>query len=198
MAKLTETVKNFLGFNTLVEDYDEYEEETYAEDYYEDESMEETRMASGDDSARSTRISSMVYNNPTPSGKTSTQASSFFEGQSKSSERVKDKQESSRILGIKQSDNNLSVVLSRPSEYKDCTEICAKLRERTTVVINFEHLKRKEDKMRILDFIYGCCYAIDGNAQRISEHVYIVAPYNVDIYDDVGEEEEYEEEISYF
>ena len=52
--------------------------------------------------------------------------------------------------------------------------------------------------MRILDFIYGCCYAIDGNAQRISEHVYIVAPYNVDIYDDVGEEEEYEEEISYF
>ena len=199
MAKLTEIVKNFLGFNTLVEDYDEYEEETYTESYYEDESVEETRMASGDDSARSTRISSMVYNNnPTSTRKTSTQASTLFEDQSKSSEKAKDKQESSRILGIKHSDNNLSVVLSRPTEYKDCTEICAKLRERTTVVINFEHLKRKEDKMRILDFIYGCCYAIDGNAQRISEHVYIVAPYNVDIYDDVGEEEEYEEEVSYF
>lgn len=168
MAKITETVKNFLGFNTLAEDYEEYEESDISSESYENEEVSNSRFSVEQTQSESkSRIPNLMYENT-----------------GRNNEKTTSRQESGRMLGLN-TDNALSVVLSRPTEYKDCTAICSKLRERTTVVVNFEQLKSMEDKKRILDFIYGCCYAIDGNAQRISEHVYIVAPYNVDIYDDI-------------
>lgn len=167
MARITETVKNFLGFNSLAEDYDYDESEDSTESYGEEEISNSRFSGETTDNQSKSRISSLMNESSPISG-----------GKSIS------RQESGKVLGLN-AENALSVVLSRPTEYKDCTVICSKLRERTTVVVNFEQLKNMEDKKRILDFIYGCCYAIDGNAQRISEHVYIVAPYNVDIYDDV-------------
>ena len=185
MAKLSETVRNFLGFNTLAEDYYEENDETCSDELYEEndafKSAQSKRLQvnASFDSAGETKSRITNYEQDDESPIKKTRSSSVCENKSR--------QDTSRMIGMNLSENALSVVLSKPTEYKDCTSICSKLRERTTVVVNFEHLKNKEDKKRILDFIYGCCYAIDGNAQRISEHVYILAPYNVDVYDDVKE-----------
>lgn len=186
MSKLGRTVKSFLGFTPEEEYFYEEEEMDSLEDSFQTTREDDLKMAVGDESP-SSRITKTTI--PNPSRTSTSSARSYSEFSSRTSQNT----ETNRVREINQSRNTLSVVLSRPLEYKDCTDICMKLRERTTVVVNFEHLKNREDKMRILDFIYGCCFAIDGNAQRISEHVYIIAPKNVDIYDSFDQEEEEEE-----
>lgn len=38
---------------------------------------------------------------------------------------------------------------------------------------------------RIIDFTSGCCYAIDGNLQKISNYIFIITPASVDISGDL-------------
>lgn len=52
------------------------------------------------------------------------------------------------------------------------------------------NLERAEPRMaeRILDFLSGVTYALDGNVERIGEKVYLFAPANVQIEVDGGTE----------
>ena len=38
---------------------------------------------------------------------------------------------------------------------------------------------------RIIDFISGACYAIDGNLQKVSNYIFILTPHSVDITGDL-------------
>ena len=38
-----------------------------------------------------------------------------------------------------------------------------------------------EISQRIIDFISGSCYALDGNLQKISNYIFIATPNSVDI-----------------
>lgn len=38
---------------------------------------------------------------------------------------------------------------------------------------------------RIIDFTSGCCYAIDGNLQKVSNYIFIITPAAVDISGDL-------------
>ena len=38
---------------------------------------------------------------------------------------------------------------------------------------------------RIIDFMSGACYAIDGNLQKVSNYIFILTPKNVDISGDL-------------
>lgn len=55
---------------------------------------------------------------------------------------------------------------------------------RRTVVLNFEDTN-KETVRRILDFLGGVVFAIEGNIKKVSEATYIVTPKNVDVTADV-------------
>lgn len=72
------------------------------------------------------------------------------------------------------------VCIFKPSSIEDSREITETLLSGKAVVINFEGL-HVEISQRIIDFISGSCYAMDGNLQKISSYIFIATPNSVDI-----------------
>ena len=72
------------------------------------------------------------------------------------------------------------VCIFKPSSIEDSREITETLLEGKAVVVNFEGL-HVEISQRIIDFISGSCYALDGNLQKISNYIFIATPHSVDI-----------------
>ncbi|MCF0228096.1 MAG: cell division protein SepF [Parasporobacterium sp.] len=72
------------------------------------------------------------------------------------------------------------VCIFKPSSIEDSREITETLLDGKAVVVNFEGL-HVEISQRIIDFISGSCYALDGNLQKISNYIFIATPNSVDI-----------------
>jgi len=81
----------------------------------------------------------------------------------------------------------LRVVVSEPTNFEDSQGIADHLKSRRQVIINMEATD-KDVAQRILDFVSGACYALDGRVQKIGDGVFLFAPYNVDITSEVKEQ----------
>ncbi|MDD3164820.1 MAG: cell division protein SepF [Oscillospiraceae bacterium] len=81
----------------------------------------------------------------------------------------------------------LQVVLVKPDRFDNVSEIAEHLRERCAVVLNLEQTN-KEVARRLVDFLSGCAYALDGKIKKVAVSTYIITPYNVDIVGDLIDE----------
>ena len=79
-----------------------------------------------------------------------------------------------------QANNNMKVVVIQPRSLDDSQQIANCLKEKRPVVINFEGV---DDQLyrRILDFVSGTTYALDGSVNSISSRVWLVSPKNVNV-----------------
>ena len=55
------------------------------------------------------------------------------------------------------------------------------------MVINLEAVERNAAQ-RIVDFLSGAVYALDGNIQKVANGIFLIAPYNVGIMGDFKDE----------
>ena len=76
--------------------------------------------------------------------------------------------------------NDNSVCVFKPKSFEEGTEVCKALLEDKTVVLNFEEIKI-DVSQRVLDMVIGCCFAINGNLQKISNYIFIATPASVDV-----------------
>lgn len=81
----------------------------------------------------------------------------------------------------------LKVVVIQPESFEEAKEIADHLKSKKTVVINLESLE-KEIARRMIDFISGGVYALDGSIQKVSSGIFLIAPYNVGILSDFKDE----------
>jgi cell division inhibitor SepF len=81
----------------------------------------------------------------------------------------------------------VQVVLSKPERFEQAAEIADHLRERRTVVMNLE-TTNKDVARRLVDFLSGVAYALDGKIKKVAINTYIITPYNVDIMGDLIDE----------
>ena len=79
------------------------------------------------------------------------------------------------------------VVLVKPELYESAAGIADHLREKRTVVMNLE-LAQKDIARRLIDFLSGVAYALDGKIQRVANSTYIITPNNVDLMGDLIDE----------
>ncbi len=79
------------------------------------------------------------------------------------------------------------VVLVKPELYESAAEIADHLREKRTVVMNLENAQ-KDVARRLIDFLSGVAYALDGKIRRVANSTYIVTPNNVDLMGDLIDE----------
>ena len=75
---------------------------------------------------------------------------------------------------------NMEVCVVKPSSVDDSREITETLLSGRTVILNLEGMDL-ELAQRIIDFISGATFAINGNLQKISNFIFIVTPAAVDI-----------------
>lgn len=81
----------------------------------------------------------------------------------------------------------MKVVVTSPENFDEAQDICDNIRRNNAVVINLEKIENASAQ-RIMDFVSGSCYALDGNVQRITSNIFLAAPNNVDISNDFKEE----------
>ena len=81
----------------------------------------------------------------------------------------------------------MQVVLVKPDRFDSVSDIADHLRSKHAVVLNLE-ATNKDVARRLVDFLSGCAYALDGKIKKIAISTYIITPYNVDIVGDLIDE----------
>ena len=84
--------------------------------------------------------------------------------------------------------NAIKMVISQPTTFEQSDEICSLLKEKKSVVLNLEYVN-KDVARRIVDFISGGVYALDGYIQKVSNSIFLVAPSNYEITNEMAREE---------
>jgi len=72
------------------------------------------------------------------------------------------------------------VLVIEPRQFEESIEIVDHLRNRKSVLLNL-HMLDNEQSQRVVDFLSGATWAIDGHQQRIGEGVFLFAPASVTI-----------------
>ncbi len=80
----------------------------------------------------------------------------------------------------------IKVVILQPENFDQAREVSDYLKNKKPVIVNVEGLD-KNLAQRIIDFLSGSVYVLDGNIQRVSHGIFLVAPNNVDILTKKGE-----------
>lgn len=81
---------------------------------------------------------------------------------------------------------NMEVCVIKPTKFESSKEVVDVLLEGKAVILNLEGIKT-DIAQRIVDLVFGGCYAIDGRIQKISGYIYLVTPHSVDISGDFQE-----------
>ena len=75
---------------------------------------------------------------------------------------------------------NLELKVVKPDRYENVNQIADHLLNRRTVVLNLEGTN-KETARRLIDFLSGVAYSIDGQLKRVANNTFVITPHNVDV-----------------
>ncbi len=146
----------FKNFAQPYSDDDDYDDEYEDEDGYE-EALDETPARSG----RRTPIFNFTADD-TERSVTPERSSAF-----------------SSSIGNKQ-----EVVLFHPANFNDTSTAADHLRSRKAVIVNMENVDKAMSR-RVVDFLSGCAYALDGKVKKVAQSTYLFCPHNMEIQGDL-------------
>ncbi len=94
-------------------------------------------------------------------------------------ETTKTKRVNNNVVNL-HTNSNMKIVVHEPLNYEEAPTIVNDLKLRKTVVVNLEQLD-SEVKRQIFDFINGGLYSLEGNIQKVTTDIFVLAPNNVEI-----------------
>ncbi len=162
-------INKFMGMLGLAEPIDE-------EDYIEEEAVEETVEA----------------RQPLKIGYF---ANRFTNREQYSEEKISRSAKVLPMTGASPVVTSSKMVITEPQCFDDVKEISEHLKDRRSVIVNLETVT-KDDQRRIIDFLSGATYVIDGSMQKISSLIYLITPKNVEIQNDI-EKAQYRSKLSF-
>ena len=77
----------------------------------------------------------------------------------------------------------LDVVIVSPESFDEAQDIADNIKSKRPCVMNLEMVDKAVAR-RIVDFLSGAVYAADGNIQKVSNGIFLITPYNVNIMGD--------------
>ena len=156
------------------DDYDDYDEDDdYVEDEYEEPAAAPAPRREKRRAAPAPVMEEEEEDNdfgfaPVPAVASSSAPATGFNGQ---------------ILNMNAS-NKQEVVLFRPGSFNDTSKAADDLRNRKAVIVNMENVDKAMAR-RVVDFLSGCVYALDGDVKKIAQSAYLFCPHNMDIVGDL-------------
>lgn len=72
------------------------------------------------------------------------------------------------------------MILLEPRAYSESQQIADHLKKKNTVVVNMKRVTPDQAK-RIVDFLSGTVYALEGDLQKIGAGIFLCTPKNVDV-----------------
>lgn len=94
--------------------------------------------------------------------------------------------DSKEIKGSKDFKNK--TILVEPRAFSEAQQIADYLKNKNQVVVNFKRVTTDVSK-RIMDFLHGIVYAIDGTMQKLGPGIIICAPKGCEIEGNISEDE---------
>ena len=139
------------------EDYDDYDEEMEG---YEEETAESV--------SRSRRTSPFASESQSGEGfEAAPAATAGFSGQ---------------VLNM--NGNKQDVVLFHAKAFDDAAKAADELRKRKAVILNMENVDKALTR-RVVDFLSGAVYALDGSVKKIAQCTYLFCPHNMAVVGDL-------------
>lgn len=92
-----------------------------------------------------------------------------------------------KIVSMPQT-QQVKMVICQPTTFEQSESICTLLKEKKSIIVNLEYVN-KDIARRIVDVVSGAVHALDGNLQKVSNSIFLVAPYNYDITNEMAREE---------
>lgn len=168
MVKFAEKFLNMMKLNDVDDMTDEFDEEydEVADAYEEEEDFEEEI---DEEQPKKTVLS--------------------FRRKKKEKEEEPDPEESeSRVIPFHgRQEEGESVKVIKPQEFNEAQIVADFLKEGKTIVVNLEGIEISQAQ-RIIDFIGGASFAVDGSLKAISNNIFIVAPGNIEVSGDLRDE----------
>ena len=140
------------------EDYDDYDEM----DEYEEETQESAPRG------RRTSPFASAEREPESAPATSASASTGFSG---------------HVMNMN-SGNKQEVVLFHAKAFDDAAKAADELRKRRAVILNMENVDKSLTR-RVVDFLSGSVYALDGSVKKVAQSTYLFCPHNMDVVGDL-------------
>ena len=96
---------------------------------------------------------------------------------------------SAQVLSM--NSNKHEIVLFRAATFADATKAADDLRSKKQVILNMENVDKALSR-RVVDFLTGCVYALDGEVRKVAQATYLFCPHGMDI---VGDLENLQSEV---
>ena len=96
------------------------------------------------------------------------------------------KNKKGKVVNIHQS-SYVKVVVYQALTYDDTQNIVDNLKNRKPIIVNLDSLEQ-ELAQRVLDFMSGAVYALDGTIQKVSKRIFVLVPSNIDIVGNIPED----------
>ncbi|MFP4497806.1 MAG: cell division protein SepF [Vulcanimicrobiota bacterium] len=72
------------------------------------------------------------------------------------------------------------IVVFQPSTLNEAQQIAEHIKAHKAVVLNMKRADKELGK-RIIDFLSGINYAVDGRVQKVADNIFICAPSHIDV-----------------
>ena len=76
------------------------------------------------------------------------------------------------------------VFLFHAKTFEDAAKAADELRKKKAVIVNMENVDKGQTR-RIVDFLSGSVYALDGSVKKVAQSTYLFCPHNMDIVGDL-------------
>jgi cell division inhibitor SepF len=76
------------------------------------------------------------------------------------------------------------IVLFRAGTFADASKAADDLRSKKQVILNMENIDKALCR-RVVDFLTGCTYALDGEVRKVAQATYLFCPHGMDIVGDL-------------
>ncbi len=167
-------MNKFLDFMKLGGDEDDYDE-----DYYEDE--EETAEERSTARARRQRTSAERGSRRAAAEEEPRVSGVSHDTARRERTNVRQERNGSKLVALQSAQKrSMEVRIQKPTSFDDSEELADMIIRGQAVVVNFEGLSH-DDAQRIMDFLLGCIYAMDGKLNQISKYIFLFSPDGVDV-----------------
>lgn len=92
--------------------------------------------------------------------------------------RRKELKEQNKVVNLH--GNNQKINIMKPSTFDEAPQICDSLKDNKIVVVNTTGLEPRTAQ-RLLDFIAGATYALNGDLQEVEHGIYVLSPNTVEV-----------------
>ena len=85
---------------------------------------------------------------------------------------------------LNMSSGKQEVVLFHAKTFDDAAKAADELRRRKAVILNMENVDKSLTR-RVVDFLSGSVYALDGRVKKVAQCTYLFCPHNMDVVGDL-------------